>query len=180
MKLIKISFFAIFCLSQLIMSQNMQELQKLRDEYKKALERQSLQKPADISEAENTAKSTALPDKLIYSRKDIESLLINTEKLLQRLKFLEDSTDRMPYVGYDFFSQRDTIPFWQNLPISQDYILGAGDEVIISLWGESNSIFTETINRDGEIFIENVGIINLGDKSIVDAKKYIVSKFSRV
>ena len=77
------------------MSQNMQELQKLRDEYKKALERQSLQKPADISEAENTAKSTALPDKLIYSRKDIESLLINTEKLLQRLKFLEDSTDKI-------------------------------------------------------------------------------------
>ena len=180
MKLIRISFFAIFCLSQLIMSQNMQELQKLRDEYKKALERQSLQKPADISEAENTAKSTALPDKLIYSRKDIESLLVNTEKLLQRLKFFEDSTNKMPHIGYDFFTKRDSLPFWQNLPIPQTYILGPGDEVIISMWGESNSRNVKKINRDGQIFVDNIGILELGDKNVEEAKKYINFKFSRV
>ena len=39
----------------------------------------------------------------------------------------------MPYVGYDIFTQRDSIPFWQNLPISKKYVLGPGDEVIISL-----------------------------------------------
>ena len=138
-----------------LLAQNYQELQKIQDEYKKILERQALQKPTEISDAEKTAKSTALPDKLIYSRKDIESLLVNTEKLLQQLRFFEDSVQKMPYVGYDFFTKRDTIPFWQNLPISKKYILGPGDEVIIALWGESNSDYTETINRDGQIFIKN-------------------------
>ena len=38
----------------------------------------------DISDAEKTIKRTDLPDKLIYTRKDIESLLANTEKLLQK------------------------------------------------------------------------------------------------
>ena len=180
MNKIKILIFPVMIFCQALLGQNLQEIQKLQDEYKKALERQSLQKPDDISKAEQTAKSTALPDKLIYSRKDIESLLVNTEKLLQQLKFFEDSTQKMPYIGYEFFTKRDTIPFWQNLPISKNYILGPGDEVIIALWGESNSYNTETINRDGQIFIDNIGILNLGGKSVNDSKKYIISKFSRV
>ena len=101
---------------------------------------------------------TALPDKLIYSRKDIESLLANTEKLLARLKSLEDTTENMPYFGYNLFTKRDTIPFWQNLPIPINYQLGPGDEIIISLWGESNGYEQKTINRDGEVYIEKIGI----------------------
>ena len=165
-----------------LFAQTYEEIQRLQKEYKNALERQSLQKPKAISDAENTAKSTALPDKLIYSRKDIESLLTNTEKLLIKLRFIEDSLSKskMPFIGYDLFTQRDSIPFWQNLPISQNYIIGPGDEIIISLWGESNLSSSEFVNRDGEIFIENIGILNLGGKSLDDAKKYILSKFSKV
>ena len=72
----------------------------------KVLEKQALQKPAEINEAENRVKSTALPDKLVYSRKEIESLLTNTEKLLLELKFLKDTLNRMPYFIYDFFYQK--------------------------------------------------------------------------
>tara|TARA_Y100000816_G_C26102680_1_gene584860 strand:- start:1060 stop:2988 length:1929 start_codon:yes stop_codon:yes gene_type:complete len=180
MKNVNYYFCALLLSFSIVFAQNLQELQKLQNEYKKVLEKQSLQKPAEISNAEQAAKSTALPDKLIYSRKDIESLLVNTEKLLNRLKFLEDSTEKMPYVGYEFFEKRDTIPFWQNLPISKNYTLGPGDEVIISMWGESNSYNTETINRDGQIYIENIGVLNLSDKNINEAKKYLTSKYSRV
>ncbi|SVD75166.1 uncharacterized protein METZ01_LOCUS428020, partial [marine metagenome] len=170
----------IFFMGQVLLSQSYQELQNLQDEYKRVLERQALQKPMEISEAEKTASSTALPDKLIYSRKDIESLLVNTEKLLEQLKFLEDSTSKMPYIGYEIFTQRDTIPFWQNLPIPKYYSLGPGDEIIISLWGETNTYDSKVINRDGQIYIENIGILNLGGKTVDDAKKYVLSKYSRV
>ena len=99
-----------------IYSQNLQELQKLQAEYKKVLERQSLQKSNEIIEAERTAQSTAIPEKLIYSRKDVESLLVNTENLLKELRFFKDSTQNLPFVGYDFLP-KDSIPFWQNLPL---------------------------------------------------------------
>tara|TARA_S200000501_G_C20845974_1_gene753662 strand:- start:529 stop:2451 length:1923 start_codon:yes stop_codon:yes gene_type:complete len=170
----------LFSLNAILNAQNLQELQRLQNEYKKALERQSLQKPPDITEAEKTAKSTVLPDKLVYSRKDIESLLVNTEKLLKELKFLKDSSNRMPYIGYDFFTKRDSVPFWQNLPIDKNYVIGPGDEIIISLWGESNAYYNETVNRDGQIFIEKIGILNIGGKSIDEAKQFIISKFSKV
>ncbi len=180
MKTIRIFVFGLLAFFQVLNGQTFQELQKLEAEYKKVLEMQSLQRPPDISDAEKTVKSAALPDKLIYSRKDVESLLINTERLLKKLKFLDDSTQKMPYVGYDFFTDRDSIPFWQNLPLSENYILGPGDEVIIALWGESNSYSSEKINRDGQIFIENIGILNLGGKTLDAAKQYITSKYSRV
>ena len=64
--------------------------------------------------------------------------------------------------------------------MSKNYVLGAGDEIIISLWGESNSSNIETVNRDGQIFIEKIGILNLGGKTIGEAKDYIISKFSPV
>ena len=62
----------------------------------------------------------------------------------------------------------------------KNYILGPGDEIIISLWGESNVINTEIINRDGQVFIDNVGILNIGSKNIFDAKSYLLSKYSKV
>ena len=40
--------------------------------------------------------------------------------------------------------------------------------------------YVETINRDGQIFIEKIGILNIGGKSVDDAKKYAISKYSRV
>jgi len=172
----------IFYLLSFIFSpaQSYQELQQLQKEYQKVLEKQALQKPEAISEAEKTAKSTALPDKLIYSRKDVESLLVNTEKLIQEMKALKDSTEIMPYIGYNIFTQRDTVPFWQNLPAPENYQLGPGDEVIISLWGGSNGHEEKTINRDGQIFIDKIGVLSLGGKSINEAKTYIISKYSRI
>tara|TARA_Y100001958_G_C21247643_1_gene579249 strand:+ start:6261 stop:8189 length:1929 start_codon:yes stop_codon:yes gene_type:complete len=173
-------FIGFFWVLNISFTQNIQDIQRLETEYKKALERQSLQKPDGISDAEKAVKSTVIPEKLVYSRKDVESLLVNTDNLLKKLKFFNDSVNVMPFIGYDFFVDRDSIPFWQNLPIPKNYILGPGDEIIIALWGESNSLVTEKINRDGQIFIENIGIINLSGKTIADAKKHILSRYSKV
>ncbi len=179
---LKLFVLLILFLSNLghLTGQTLQELEKLKDEYSKALERQSLQKPQDIKEAENRASSTALPDKLVYSRKDVESLLVTTQKLLEELKFLKDSSTIMNYIGYEIFTKRDSIAFWQNLPVPKNYKLGPGDEIIISLWGEVDLYVNETINRDGQIYVENIGILYLGDKTLESAKEYIFKKFSRI
>ena len=177
---IKLLLYLSITFTSFIFAQNLDELKKLQSEYKSVLERQSLQKSKEISDAEKTASSTALPDKLIYSRKDIESLLVNTQRLLDELNFLEDSLYVLPYIGYDIFTKRDSTPFWQNLPLPREYYLGPGDEIIIALWGETESYNSKTINRDGQIFIDNIGILNLSGKSIIEAKKYIKSKYSKL
>ncbi len=175
-----ITFFSLFCFES-ISAQTYEELKKMQDEYKRALDRQSLKKSTDISNAEEKASIDAtLPDMLLYSKRDVESLISNTKKLLERIEVLEDSVEKMPFIGYDLFSTRDTIPFWQNLPVPQNYILGPGDQIIITLWGEIDLVKEIIVNRDGEFYVENIGIINVAGRSIAESKKYIQSRYSKV
>ena len=168
-------FFTSMCYSQ-----TLQDIENIRKQYQDALKNQELQKPKEVKDAEETARSTALPDKVIYTRKEVESLIANTQKLLDRLNSLQDSSDIMPYVGYDIFEVRDTIPFWQNLPTPDDYILGPGDEIIIALYGSIEQNTSEIINRDGQVFFKDVGALSLIGMNIAEAKKYIKNKYSKV
>ena len=101
LSLLLLLFTGVF---QSIFAQNYNELKMLQNEYKQALERQSLQKPKEIADAEKNASSTALPDKLIYSRKDIESLLVNTEKLLQLKIILRELTGMLGKVNNGMYN----------------------------------------------------------------------------
>ena len=159
-------------------AQTLQDIENVRKQYQDALKRQELQKPQEVRDAEETAKSTSLPDKVIYTRREVESLIANTQKLLDKLNSLQDSSKSFGYIGYDIFSIRDSIPFWQNLPTPNDYILGPGDEIIVSLYGAIEINITETINRDGQVFLKDVGTINLSGMSIDKAYKYIKNKYS--
>ena len=161
-------------------SQTLQDIENIRKQYQDALKNQELQKPKEVKDAEETARSTALPDKVIYTRKEVESLIANTQKLLDRLNSLQDSSDIMPYVGYDIFNVRDTIPFWQNLPTPNDYVLGPGDEIIIALYGSIEYNSSEIINRDGQVFLKDVGTLSLIGMNIGEAKKYIKNRYSKV
>ena len=57
-----------------------------------------------------------------------------------------------------------------NLPTPSNYRLGAGDQVIIDIWGTSQVSIQETISPDGAISIENLGLVFLNGmdrKSVV-------------
>ena len=174
------SFFLSLLIISICSGQTLQDIENIRKQYQDALKNQELQKPKEIKDAEETARSTALPDKVIYTRKEVESLIANTQKLLDRLNSLQDSSDVMPYVGYNIFEVRDTIPFWQNLPTPNDYILGPGDEIIISLYGSIEQNTSDVINRDGQVFFKDVGTLNLIGMRISVAKKYIKNRYSKV
>ena len=84
------------------------------------------------------------------------------------------------YFGYDYFTRRDTVAFWENLPTPANYLLGPGDELIISLWGETQLRETYTISREGKIYDEKVGLLNIAGKTIEVAKEYLENQFGRV
>ncbi len=93
---------------------------------------------------------------------------------------IESSTsfDENVYFGYDYFL-RD-INFFDNVPTPADFRLGPGDEIIISLWGETNSRENLVINKDGLIYYKNIGFINLSNKTLKQAESVLVEELSRV
>ena len=86
--------------------------------------------------------------------------------------------DTNVYFGYDYF-KRD-INFFDNVPTPADFKLGPGDEIILSLWGETNSRENLVINKDGLIYYKNIGFINLSNKTLKQAESVLVEELSRV
>ncbi len=95
-----------------------------------------------------------------------------------------NAIDSLDYVskffGYNFFTRRDSLAFWENLPTPLNYLLGPGDELIVSLWGETQLRKKYIISRDGKIYDNKVGVLNLMGKTIEEAQEHINSKFERV
>tara|TARA_Y100001960_G_scaffold201771_1_gene210875 strand:+ start:172 stop:2076 length:1905 start_codon:yes stop_codon:yes gene_type:complete len=86
--------------------------------------------------------------------------------------------DTNPYFGYNYF-KRD-INFFDNIPTPSDFKLGPGDELTISLWGETNSREKFVINKEGLIYYENIGFINLSNKTLEEAELVLVEELSRI
>ena len=60
-----------------------------------------------------------------------------------------------------------------NIPAPADYVLGAGDQVIIDVWGASQVTFDNVISPDGFIVIEGAGRVKLAGLTVADADKYV-------
>lgn len=60
-----------------------------------------------------------------------------------------------------------------NIPAPADYVLGAGDQVIIDVWGASQATFNNVISPDGFIVIEGVGRVKLAGLTVAGAGKQV-------
>ncbi len=66
-----------------------------------------------------------------------------------------------------------------NMATPTNYRLGAGDEVIIDVWGASQETFTETVSPDGVITIEGIGPCKIGGMSVGEATAYLRSRLGQ-
>lgn len=83
--------------------------------------------------------------------------------------------------GFDFFNN-STITFEPDLRIAspQNYILGAGDEIIIMVTGVNETTTARKISPDGTVLIPNAGLVYLNGLSIEQATRAIRSKLVKI
>jgi protein involved in polysaccharide export with SLBB domain len=156
---------AIFFTCSGVFSQ-INDLEKMRLEY------EQLKKGNDALNKSNFDTDNNIPDLGTPGKATISPYLL---KLAE-----QDSLKReKKYFGYDFFTKRDSVSFWENLPTLSNYLLGPGDELIISIWGETQLRSNYTISREGSIYDEKVGLLILSDKSLREAKVYLKQQFSK-
>jgi len=67
----------------------------------------------------------------------------------------------------------------QNMATPPNYKLGAGDKVIIDVWGSAQESFEGTISPDGYVVIDGVGPIKLGGLSVSSANNKIKNALGR-
>lgn len=67
-----------------------------------------------------------------------------------------------------------------NLPTPANYRFGAGDQVIIDIWGTSQLSIQETISPDGAINVENIGLIFLNGMTVSQATQHLRKKLNKI
>lgn len=81
--------------------------------------------------------------------------------------------------GRNIFANKN-LTFAPNLsiPTPADYRLGAGDEVIIDIWGSNQTTIRQTISPDGFINIPDVGLVTLSGMTVKEADAYLRKKMA--
>ena len=183
-KIIRILF--ILSSINILISQNAEELKRFMNTYDKLkvdLEANEVVKKGIQSEKDpEEGPVRLLIDPGDITKYYIEKMTVIKNDLddLNRMLIRTDSIPPISHFGYNYFSLRDSIQFIDNANVSSNYILGYGDEVIISIWGQAEQHERITLDRDGTVFVKNVGLLYLGGKTQKEAKSYIFDRFSKV
>lgn len=78
-----------------------------------------------------------------------------------------------------FNNQMLTFQPAMNMATPSNYRLGAGDQVIVDVWGASQETFDEIVSPDGYITLEGVGPCKVGGLSVTEATAYLRSRLGK-
>lgn len=93
----------------------------------------------------------------------------------------ETKVNGLPIFGLSFFKNENlTFEPSLNVPTPKDYQLGAGDQIIIDVWGASEQTYQLTISPEGSIVVPNIGPIYLNGLSIERADLRIKSRLKSI
>ena len=106
----------------------------------------------------------------------IKLQLDEIELEVENSKGIEDK--KLKKFGYDFFKTFQTTFMPVNLPnLSDDYILGFGDELTINYIGNNQKASLHMLERDGSIIVEGAGKIYLSGLKLGDATDLVKKRF---
>ena len=90
-------------------------------------------------------------------------------------------SDSLKIFGMDLFSQV-SVSFEPslNVPTPVDYVLGAGDELVIDIWGAAEQTYRLTVSPEGTIRIPNLSPIQLNGLQMNEAEQRILSRLTNI
>jgi protein involved in polysaccharide export with SLBB domain len=77
-------------------------------------------------------------------------------------RFVQSSTGQLlPHFGEQLFDNPNAYATDAAAPAPDEYVLGPGDQVRIQIWGSVDFAGSQTLDRNGQISLPKIGVINL-------------------
>jgi protein involved in polysaccharide export with SLBB domain len=87
----------------------------------------------------------------------------------------------LPIFGMELFAgEASPITPIQQSPITMDYVIGPGDELVLRMWGQINQNLNLTVDRAGQIYVPQVGNINVAGMTYQQMQGHLREELSRV
>ena len=93
-----------------------------------------------------------------------------TERDVQSMQNVQGETAGKRVFGHDQFRR---ISVNTNVPTPQNYVVGAGDQLVIDIYGESQKTLVHTISPEGTITVSGVGPIYVSGLTVAAAQSKI-------
>ena len=97
-------------------------------------------------------------------------------------RFVERATGRLlPAFGSRFFAEaQDVDRSLGNVPVSADYVVGPGDEIVVRAWGSIDADYRTTVDRNGQINLPKVGTFNVAGVKASDLDRQLRGQIGRL
>lgn len=88
---------------------------------------------------------------------------------------------RLPIYGYSLFDHvPTTFAPVDRIPVTDDYLIGPGDEILIRAWGQIDLDGKLVVDRGGEVFLPKVGALSVAGLKYQQLPEYFRSAIGRV
>jgi len=82
--------------------------------------------------------------------------------------------EELKLFGHDIFSRPpDTFAPPTNVPVTEDYVVGPGDEIRVLMWGRIDAEYSLVVNRDGTVQFPRIGTISVAGMAFKDMKELL-------
>jgi len=93
---------------------------------------------------------------------------------------LQTTGQNLPLYGADFFENlNNNNGQFSRSPVSDDYVLGAGDQLYIRVWGSTSAEATVTLDRQGSIAMPKLGTLKLAGVKAGQVDAVVKAFFSK-
>ncbi len=96
--------------------------------------------------------------------------------------FVAQSTGRvLPLFGYTLFrGVPSTFAPVDRIPVTPDYVIGPGDQIMIRAWGQIDVDYAASVDRNGQISIPKVGVLNVAGLRFQDLHGFLKTAIGRI
>ena len=81
--------------------------------------------------------------------------------------------------GYDVVGVPSSISVVQSGALQDDYVLGVGDEIVVTLRGQENATYRQRVSRDGEVVLPKLNTIRAAGRTFGDVRHDIETAASQ-
>ena len=160
------------------------QLNRLRKTYleeKEKLEKQGKRKKKNAKEQDNglyARERLPISQDFGFFSDSLDVLIPDSVALMELRMKLEE---RPKIFGHNIFRDK-ALNFEPNMNMAtpENYKLGPGDEVVIDVWGASQSTVIDEITPDGYLNIDMLGLVYLSGMTVKEADNYLKEQFSRI
>jgi protein involved in polysaccharide export with SLBB domain len=85
--------------------------------------------------------------------------------------------EELKLFGHEIFSRPpDTFAPPSSVPVTEDYLVGPGDEIKVMMWGRIDAEYSLVVNRDGTIQFPRIGTVSVAGMTYKDMKGLLKKK----